>query len=87
MKISFDPGKDEKTRMERGVSLAIGAEVIANQVPTFLDDRCDYGEDRFVSFGCVEGGLFVCAFTVQDTTFQTVSVRKANDRELKKYGR
>ena len=87
MKISFDPGKDEKTLMERGFSLAIGAEVITNQVATFLDDRRDYGEDRFVSFGYVEGRLFVCVFTMRDTTFHIISVRKANDRELNRYGR
>lgn len=87
MKISFDPGKDEKTRSERGFSLALGKEVIRNQVFTCLDERQNYGEDRFVSFGYVEKRLYVCVFTMRDTTFHIISVRKANDRELARYGR
>ncbi|MEO5325721.1 BrnT family toxin [Mesorhizobium sp. CC13] len=87
MKISFDPGKDEWTRAERGFSLALGAEVIRNKVTTFLDDRQDYGEDRFVTFGYVEARLYVCVFTMRDTVFHIISVRKANDREIARYGR
>jgi len=82
MKISFDPAKDEKTKRERGFSLALGAEIIRNRVHTVLDDRRDYGEDRFISFGYVGERLFVCVFT-----FHMISVRKANDREIARYGR
>lgn len=57
MKISFDPGKDEWTRAERGFSLALGAEVLRNKVAIMLDDRRDYGEDRFIAFGHVENRL------------------------------
>lgn len=87
MKISFDPAKDEKTKRERGFSLALGAEIIRNRVHTVLDDRRDYGEDRFISFGYVGERLFVCVFTMRDTTFHMISVRKANDREIARYGR
>ena len=80
MKISFDPKKDEQTREKRGFSLAVGAEVISNAVATIFDDRRDYGEDRFVAFGYVGERLFVCVFTI-------ISVRKANDREVARYGR
>lgn len=87
MKISFDPAEDEWTRAERGFSLALGAEVIRNKVATFLDDRHDYGEDRFVTFGHVEARLYVCVFTMRDTVFHIISLRKANDREISRYGR
>ncbi|CAI2933565.1 BrnT family toxin [Aminobacter niigataensis] len=87
MKISFDPGKDEWTRAERGFSLALGADVIRNRVATLLDDRRDYGEDRFVAFGYVDLRLYVCVFTMRDTVFHVISVRKANDREIARYGR
>ncbi|MEP9396605.1 BrnT family toxin [Mesorhizobium sp. KR2-14] len=87
MKISFDPAKDEKTRVERGFSLALGVDVIRNQVALRLDDRRDYGEDRLISFGYVEERLFVCVYTVRGDTLHIISVRKANDREIKRYGR
>ena len=87
MKISFDPKKDEQTREKRGFSLAVGAEVISNAVTTIFDDRRDYGEDRFVAFGYVDKRLFVCVFTMRDITYHIISVRKANDREVARYGR
>jgi uncharacterized protein len=87
MKISFDPAKDERTRIERGFSLALGAEVIRNQVTLKLDDRRDYGEDRLISFGYVNERLFVCVYAVRDDTVHIISLRKANDREVEKYGR
>ena len=87
MKISFDPKKDEQTREARGFSLAVGAEVISNAVATIFDDRRDYGEDRFVAFGYVGDRLFVCVFTMRDITYHIISVRKANDREVARYGR
>lgn len=87
MKISFDPKKDELTRQTRGVSLALGAEIISNASFTIYDDRRDYGEDRFVAFGYVGERLFVCVFTIRDITYHIISVRKANDREVAKYGR
>jgi len=86
MKISFDPVKDEKTRKERGFSLEIGVEVIRHQVATRLDDRRDYGEDRLISFGYVDQRLLVCVYTVRGDTLRIISVRKANDREIKRYG-
>lgn len=87
MEISFDPEKDEKNRRERGISLAVGEEIIRNRITTFLDDRRDYGEDRYVSFGYAQGRLHVCVFTIRNEAFRIISVRKANDREVRKYGR
>ena len=87
MKISFDPRKDETTRLTRGFSLALGETVIRQRVIIFSDDRQDYGEERQVCLGYVENRLFVCVFTMRETTYHIISVRKANDREVAKYGR
>ncbi len=86
MKISFNLAKDEKTRTERGLSLSVGAEVIRNQVAVVVDDRRDYGEDRLISFGYVGKRLCVCVYTVRGDTLHIISLRKANDREIRKYG-
>jgi uncharacterized DUF497 family protein len=87
MDISFDPAKDEKNRRERGFSLGIGVEVLTNMVATRVDDRRDYGEERRIAFGYVGQKLFVCVYTVRDDAVRIISVRKANAREVRKYGR
>lgn len=87
MKISFDPTKDELTRETRGFSLALGAEVIRNQAALIVDDRRDYGEERLVSFGYIGKRLYVCVYTVRGDALHIISVRKANEREIRKHGR
>lgn len=87
MKISFDPKKDEQTRRERGLSLTLGAEIIRSQVAVRMDSRFDYGEERLIAYGYLEDRLHVCVYTVRDDTLRIISVRKANEREVARYGR
>jgi hypothetical protein len=49
------------------------------------DDRRDYGEERFVSIGPINGRLHVLIFTARDATVRVISLRKANKREVKQY--
>lgn len=86
MEISFDPEKNEKNRTERGFSLALGVEVVRNVVATRIDERYDYGEVRRIAYGYVKDRLFVCVYTLREDTLRIISVRKANAREVRKYG-
>lgn len=84
--IEFDPDKDAANRDKHGVSLAFGAEVLADRNRLdILDVRVDYAEDRFVSYGMVEGRVWVCVFTLRSEVHRIISVRKGNDRETRRY--
>ena len=87
MEISFDPKKDEWTKQDSGLSLSAGREIIRNGVAFERDERRDYGEERFVAFGYIGRRLHVCVFTIRGEAFHIISVRKANQREVKKHGR
>jgi len=50
------------------------------------DDRFDYGEVREVAFGYIQGRLFVCVYADRDAERRVISLRKANKREVKRYG-
>lgn len=88
MKVEFDPNKDAANREKHGVSLAFGAEVLAdvNRLDV-LDVRFDYLEERFVSYGMVNGRVWVCVFAPRGEHCRIISVRKANDREIRRYCR
>ncbi len=86
MKISFDPRKDAANQRDHHLPLAFGERVLAGRVLEFRDTRFDYGEERLVCFGYVEGRLHVCVYTVREDTFRMISVRKANAREIRRYG-
>jgi uncharacterized DUF497 family protein len=86
MRIEFDPDKDAANRDKHGISLAFGAEVLAdaNRLDV-LDVRFEYAEERIVSYGLVQGRIWVCVFTGRNHAIRIISVRKANDRESRRY--
>ncbi len=86
MQVEFDADKDAANLVKHGVSLAFGAHVLADAHRLdLLDVRFDYAEERFVCYGSVEGRIWVCVFTLRGGTRRIISVRKANDRETRRY--
>ena len=84
--IEFDPGKDDINRAKHGLSLADAEHLdweAANIVP---DHRFDYGELRSQAYGMLYGRLHVIAFTRRDGRLRVISVRRANVREIRRYG-
>jgi uncharacterized DUF497 family protein len=49
------------------------------------DTRQDYGEDRWLALGKIEGRLFAVAYTPRGAVIRLISARKANEREQRKY--
>jgi hypothetical protein len=49
------------------------------------DARRDYGEQRRLTLGKIEGRLCAVAYTVRDKIIRLISARKANEREWRKY--
>ncbi len=82
----FDSAKDKANRAKHGVSLALAEVLFASPHLTVDDDRFDYGEARQVAFGQIRERLFVCVFVHRGATRRVISLRKANSREVKRYG-
>ena len=50
-----------------------------------IDDREDYGEDRFVVTGMVDRRLLTVTYTERDGRIRIISARKATRREQNSY--
>jgi uncharacterized protein len=85
MEIGFDPGKRDRTLIERGLDFAEAAEVFAGQVFERIDDRFDYGESRFITIGLLRGRMVVLVWTPRGAVRHIISMRKANDREQARF--
>lgn len=84
--IEFDPEKDAANREKHGVSLAFGERVLGDpERLDVLDVRFEYPEERCICYGKVEGRVWVAVYTRRGRKNRFISVRKANDREAKKY--
>jgi len=49
------------------------------------DARRDYGEERRLTLGKIEGRLYAVAYTVRGRIIRLISARKANQRERRQY--
>jgi hypothetical protein len=81
VRITFDPGKRERTLRERRLDFARAAEVFAG--PTFdrADERRDYGERRMITAGYLRDRMVIVVWTPRGDARHIISMRKANDRE------
>jgi uncharacterized DUF497 family protein len=51
------------------------------------DIRRDYGEQRFIAYGRIGSRLHVLVFTPRSGMRHIISLRKANEREIRRYGK
>lgn len=89
MLIEYDENKRQRTLDERGLDFAHAAQLFDGIHLTAVDDRTDYGEMRYISMGYLQGRLVVCVWTYRPIDAPThrriISMRRANDREIKKF--
>lgn len=81
--MTFEWDEDKRlTNIEKHGLDFVGVETLfEGMTVTILDDRFDYGEDRFISFGLFDGRVVSVAHTETDTTIRIISVRKATTNE------
>ena len=85
MDIVFDQAKRDATLENRGLDMARAGEVFDGTTLTAEDDRRDYGETRFITVGHLDGRMVFVAWTPRGPARRIISMRKANEREQRKY--
>ena len=85
MDISFDPAKRARTLAERGLDFADAGRVFAGLTMTRPDDRFDYPEPRFQTFGLLDDRLVMVVWADVEGRRRIVSMRKCNDEERERY--
>jgi uncharacterized protein len=85
MEFEWDATKDAANRAKHGVSLADAARLDWQIGRTEVDPR-QYGELRLMRYAKLDGRLMVCIYTLRGTTYRIISLRKANQREIRDYG-
>jgi uncharacterized DUF497 family protein len=85
MKVEFDPIKRNLTLAERGLDFLDAPIVIENAVTTFEDTRFEYEETRLVTYGLLNRRLIAVVWVEIEGGMRVISMRKANNREQKRY--
>ncbi len=85
MHIEFDPAKNERNILERGLSFERAADFDFDTAVVWPDTRKPYPEVRYVALGLLDTRLHVLCFTPAAGGIRVISFRKANSREVKDY--
>ena len=87
MQLSFDPAKNERNIDERGLAFNLVLELDWANAVINEDTRKNYGERRFRVLGCINERLYAVVFTPRADKLHIISLRKANSREVERYGK
>ena len=83
--ITYDPTKDATNIAKHDISLALAAELEWESAVVWPDVRREYGETRMAAIGYIGLRLYYVAFVDRTEGRRIISLRKANQREVKRY--
>ena len=79
----FDPKKDTVNQWQHGISLDRWTDLAVAR--TVIDDRFDYGEVRYRSYGWIAGKSYCFVFTIRNGAYRPISLRRVHAKEMRKY--
>jgi uncharacterized DUF497 family protein len=85
MIVTWDQHKQEINLSKHGIDFQDAQ--IAFRFPTIerIDDRLDYGEERYIGIGIMHGTIIVMVYTYRDDGIRLISARRAKRNERKIY--
>ncbi len=88
MNFEWDEGKNQINIAKHGLDLADAEELFNERLPFLVapDTAEDYGEDRWIGIGVINGRVVVAVFTEKGhDVIRLISLRKANQEERRDY--
>lgn len=89
MRFEWDAAKAERNRRKHGVDFATASLVFDDPLHLSIQDRVEYGEVRWITFGLVDARVVVAvAHTVKDgddEVIRIISARLATKQERQRY--
>jgi len=85
MNFEWDEARRIANLRKHGIDFLDVAIVFDDDTLTVEDDRCDYGEQRFVTFGLLRGLVVAVVYTDRQDSIRIISARRATKYEQKVY--
>jgi uncharacterized DUF497 family protein len=85
VRFEWDERKRQSNLATHGVDFADLEPLFAGDTVTVLDDRFDYGEDRFITLALLNGIVLAIAHTETDEVIRFISARRATSYEEEVY--
>jgi uncharacterized DUF497 family protein len=81
MRFAWDEAKQRANLRKHGLDFADAENVFAGVTCTIEDQRFEYGEQRFITFGVLRDTVVVMAHTESSSEIRMISMRKATRHE------
>lgn len=86
MQFEWDEAKNQENQRKHKIDFADVEAVFAGPLLVAIDDRLDYGEDRWIGMGFLVDLVVVVVWVEQqDHVVRIISARKANRQERERY--
>lgn len=85
MNVEWDARKAAINLARHRVDFADAARIFDDRVVGALDRRTDYGEDRWIAIGVVDGRELVVVYTVRNGVYRLISAWRATRHEREAY--
>jgi len=85
MIFEWDETKRKANIKKHGIDFVNAPTIFSGYTLTIEDDRYDYGEERFVTLGILDGRVVAVVHTESEDLIRIISIRKATKYEEKEY--
>ena len=86
MEFEWDEEKNRINVAKHGIGFERAARIFDGPTVDWIDDRLDYGEERTISLGMIEGvSILVVVHTDWDNVMRLISARPATRSERTRY--
>ena len=86
MQYEWDEIKNQTNIEKHGIDFADAVDIFNHPMLELLDEREDYGEDRWISIGLIKSLVGVVIYAERhDDVIRIISARKATKHEVRRY--
>ncbi|AFZ54445.1 BrnT family toxin [Cyanobacterium aponinum] len=85
MKFEWDENKRQTNITKHGIDFIDARKIFDYDTVTIEDNRFNYGEQRFIAIGLLNGKIIVVVYTEISNKIRIISARKATKNEQQIY--
>ena len=85
MNFEWDDSKRQTNIRKHGIDFSDAKKIFDYDTVTIEDNRFNYGEQRFICIGLLNGRVIVVVYTEKENTIRIISARKATKNEQQIY--
>ena len=85
MKFTYDSAKNDSNLAKHSIPLSDAKLLNWDSAIYWVDDRKNYGEERFVALALIKQRLYFIVYVELKISKRIISLRKANIREVERY--